>query len=197
MCGVRGPCSLRKWEGLPCARLQLVVCLQLPLWTCCCSVLACLGWLSWPCRGVWVLMGRSLTSLRMGERIVCLTNTRIILNITRSHMHFSFCNWTRIASVVSWWGKFFIKSPCSYFPVRPCERWYNVSHDWWVRQYEFGTHTPVWSWLPISLSIENSSYLLFCLLPHSPLTSYLSPEIKHTKNRLLWISFSHHFLIFT
>lgn len=66
--------------------------------------------------------GESLTSLRMGERIVCLTNTRIILNITRSHVHFSFCNWTRMSSVVSWWGKFCIKGPCSYFPVRPSEK---------------------------------------------------------------------------
>lgn len=49
--------------------------------------------------------GKSLTNLRVGERIVCLTNTRIILNITRSHMDFSFCSWTRMSSIGQLVGK--------------------------------------------------------------------------------------------
>lgn len=52
-----------------------------------------------------MLMGKSLASLRVWERIVCLTNTHIILNITRSHVHFSFCNWTRMSIVGHFVGK--------------------------------------------------------------------------------------------
>lgn len=108
---------------------------------------------------------------RVGERSVFLHVKCIILNIVRSHVHFAI-DW-RAPVLASWWGKCFIEGSSSYFPIRPCEK---LCQSWAISGNNVNLELMcmcslrILSWHDclISLSIENSSHSVFCLLTSFP-----------------------------